>query len=55
MSKIRTIFDAHQSPVKWEALESVIENKTGIFFDEQSAKSVKLAAEWFDVNSMPFN
>ncbi|WP_184544037.1 glycosyltransferase family 4 protein [Mucilaginibacter sp. FT3.2] len=40
---------------KGGALESVIENKTGIFFNEQSAEAIKLAVEWFDVNSTLLN
>lgn len=40
---------------KGGVLESVIENKTGIFFDEQSVESIKSAVEWFDVNKSLFN
>jgi glycosyltransferase involved in cell wall biosynthesis len=40
---------------KGGAMESVIENKTGIFFEEQSVTAIKEAVERFDVNSSLFN
>lgn len=40
---------------KGGALESVVENKTGIFFENQTASSIKEAVEWFDINLLLFN
>jgi len=40
---------------KGGALESVVENETGIFFKDQTASSIKDAVEWFDVNLSLFN
>ncbi|MFS2186191.1 glycosyltransferase family 4 protein [Mucilaginibacter sp. Mucisp84] len=40
---------------KGGALESVVENKTGIFFYEQSAEAIKEAVERFEVNESLFN
>ena len=40
---------------KGGALESVIENKTGIFFNEQSVAAIKAAVELFNVNQASFN
>lgn len=40
---------------KGGALESVIENKTGIFFNEQTVGAIKSAVEQFDVNPSFFN
>ncbi|MDN5284311.1 MAG: pimB 2 [Mucilaginibacter sp.] len=40
---------------KGGVLESVIENKTGVFFDEQSVASIVAAVKWFDVNQTLFN
>ncbi|SDD96064.1 Glycosyltransferase involved in cell wall bisynthesis [Mucilaginibacter pineti] len=40
---------------KGGAMESVIENETGIFFNEQSAGAIKSAVERFDVSSLCFN
>ncbi|MCR8560144.1 glycosyltransferase [Mucilaginibacter sp. BJC16-A38] len=40
---------------KGGAVESVIENKTGIFFCEQSATAIKKAVELFDVIQGSFN
>jgi glycosyltransferase involved in cell wall biosynthesis len=40
---------------KGGALESVVENKTGIFFAEQSANSIISAIDTFEKRSVPFN
>ncbi|MBB6112431.1 Glycosyltransferase involved in cell wall bisynthesis [Mucilaginibacter lappiensis] len=40
---------------KGGALESVVENETGIFFKDQTASSIKDAVEWFDINLSLFN
>jgi glycosyltransferase involved in cell wall biosynthesis len=40
---------------KGGALESVVENKTGMFFHEQSAAAIKEAVERFEINESLFN